>query len=102
MTCAVQLNNVGTVFRVTFQTCAGAALDISSATTKEIIFKSPGGTRTTKDGSYTNTGTDGQLEYSSEAGFLSETGEWFIQGHVIIGAQDFRTTVGTFTVDKNL
>lgn len=102
MTCTVQRNNVGTVFRVTFTTCAGVALDISSATTKEIIFKSPDGTRTAKTGSYTNTGTDGKLEYSSEADFLSEAGEWSIQGHVIIGSQNFHTTVGTFTVAKNL
>lgn len=98
----VQKNNIGTVFRVTFIDCDAAVIDISAATTKEIIFKTPDGTRLAKAGSYATNGTDGKLDYASESGFLSVTGVWSIQGHVIIGAQDLYTEVDTFGVLNNI
>ena len=102
MTCTVQKNNVGTIFRLTFQDCAGSLIDISTATTKEIKFKKPSGTTATKAGTFTTDGSNGKLEYTSESGLLDEITTWQIQGHVIIGTQDFNTTIGTFEVVENL
>lgn len=98
----VQKNNVGTVFRVTFKDCDLAVINISTATTKEIIFRDHDGTTTNKAGAFATDGTDGVLDYTTESGFLAEAGTWSIQGHVVIGTQDFYTEIDTFTVIDNL
>jgi len=102
MTCSVQKNNIGTVFRLTFKDCAAAVIDISTATTKNIIFKSPSGTSATKAGAFVTDGTDGMLDYTTEADFLTEAGTWSVQGHVVIGSQNFKSDISTFNVVDNL
>jgi len=102
MSCSIQKNNVGTVFRMTFKDCDGVVIDISSASTKNMIFASPSGVSSTKAGAFTTDGSNGQLDYTSEADFLNEAGTWSVQGHVIIGAQNFKSDISTFTVIDNL
>jgi hypothetical protein len=102
MTCKVQKSNIGTVFQLTIQDCSEIAIDVSTATTMEIVFESPAGTRTAKTATHTTDGTNGQIEYASESGLLDEAGYWNIQGHVVIGAQDLYTTISTFEVENNL
>jgi hypothetical protein len=99
---SVQKNNVGTVFRMTFKDCDAVVIDISSATTKELIFESADGARSAKAGVFATNGTDGVLDYTTEAAFLNIAGTWSIQGHVVIGAQDFYTDIQQFTVIDNL
>lgn len=54
----------------------GTPLNISGATTKEIRFRSPSGVVKIKTASFTNTGTDGQMQYTTIAGDIDETGIW--------------------------
>jgi len=102
MTCTVQKSNIGTVFELTIQDCNGTAVDVSAASTMQIIFESPAGTRTAKTAAHTTDGIDGKIEYASESGLLDESGAWNIQGRVVIGAQDFYSSVSTFSVVDNL
>ena len=53
---------------------------------KEIIFKKPGGTLLSKSATFTNTGTDGKIEYKTVAGDIDEIGTWEWNPHVIISA----------------
>ena len=73
----VQLNDYGTVFRVTI-TDDGVAVDVSSATTKSIIFKPPSGSKTTKTATFTGSGTDGRIQYTTVAGDINVVGLWYI------------------------
>ena len=98
----IQQGNVGTVVRVNFKTQAGAVLDISSSSTREIIFRSPGGVRLAKAGTFATDGTDGALDYVTESAFLNESSTWRLQGHVVISGQDFSTEIDDFEVLANL
>lgn len=81
--------DVGTIIRVTVQerndtTGALTAVDITNATTKNLIFRTPGRVKIEKAGTFTNTGSDGKLQYAVEAGFFDQKdkallGKWSVQ-----------------------
>lgn len=94
-------NDEGVVIRLTItKESDNTALDISSATTRQILIEKPsGGTALTKTATLTGDGTDGQMEYATISGDLDEAGRYEVQGRVVIGSQDFITTKQTFIVD---
>ena len=100
------VNDIGTVFRVTVydtsSTGTSTVADISSASTKKIIFKRPDGTTFEKVAVFTNTGTDGKIEYVSVDGDLDIAGRWRLQAYVATSAGTWRTDVGDFKVFENL
>lgn len=102
----IHLGDIGTIFRVTLydKACDGtsAVLDISGATTLEMIFKAPSGAKTTQTATLTGDGTDGQLEYVTVADDLDEVGEWKIQVYVVFPSGSWRSDIGKFTVYANL
>ena len=51
-----------TVFRYTIKDQDSVAVDISGATSKQIVFISPYGAKSTYNASFTTNGTDGVLE----------------------------------------
>lgn len=62
-------------------------VDISPASgqTMQLKFKKPSGTVVAKDAVFTTDGTDGQLQYVTEAdsaNILDEAGEWLVQALV--------------------
>ena len=59
----IHVNDVGTQFLVTV-TDGSSAVDISSATTKELIIKKPSGTKLTKATAFSTDGTDGKMKYN--------------------------------------
>ena len=97
----IHKGDVGTILRVTV-TDDGAAVDISAATTKQLLLKSPAGAVLTKTAVFTNTGTDGKLQYTTIAGDLSSTGDWQIQASCVFSASQFLSSIGTFTVCENV
>lgn len=101
----VKLNDIGTVFEVTL-TDDGVVLPIISPVSMAIYFRKPSGAVLTKIAVLTSDGTDGKIQYVSEAGDLDESGgetnPWQIQGRVQLPSGHWSSTVGTFTVGKNL
>lgn len=104
MTQQTQANDVGVVLELTItKESDGTALDISSATTRQILLKPPrGGATVTKTATLSGAGTDGKMRYVTEAGVLSAAGTWKIQGRVVIGSLDVHTSVEDFAVIGNL
>ena len=97
----IHVNDVGTQFLVTV-TDGSSAVNISSATTKELIIKKPSGTKLTKATSFTSDGTDGKMQYSIASDDLDEAGSYKLQGKVVISDGTFYTDIHTFKVHRNL
>tara|TARA_B110000495_G_C22882824_1_gene514861 strand:- start:465 stop:794 length:330 start_codon:yes stop_codon:yes gene_type:complete len=101
----VHLNDIGTVFLVTVNDCVAgtsAALDVSTASTLELVFKSPSGSASTKTASLNTDGTDGKIYYTTVDGDINQIGTWRIQAKIGIGGGTFRSDVGSFKVYENL
>ena len=94
-------NDVGTKFLVTV-TDGSSAVNISSASTKQLIIKKPSGTKLTKATSFSTDGTDGKMYYNIAADDLDEAGTYKLQGKVIISDGTFYTDIQTFKVFRNL
>ncbi len=101
MASEVHLNDIGTVFELTIKD-GTVVVDVSGQTTMEVIFLSPGGTRTAKGASFKTNGTDGVIQYTTVADDLNEEGRWQIQGHVVLAAGDWKTDLDEFVVHRNL
>ena len=97
----IHKGDIGTQFTVTVQD-GTTVVDISTASTKQLIFKKPGGTILTKSTSFVTDGTDGKMQYVSVDGDLSDDGVWKMQGNVIIGGNTFSTDITSFKVYRNL
>lgn len=98
----VRKNDIGTDIKITIKD-GNAVVDVSSVTTKEIVFKKPSGTLVTKAASFDTDGTDGVIKYTTESGFLDEIGTWEIQGRVKFSStQDWKTSLGNMRVHRNL
>ena len=97
----IHQNDVGTQFLVTVKD-GSSAVNISSATTKQLIIKKPSGTKLTKAAAYSTDGTDGKIYYNTVADDLDEAGTYKLQGKVIISDGTFYTDITTFKVYRNL
>ena len=98
----IHVGDVGTKLTVVI-TDAGTPVDISTASTKNILLLKPDGkTLLTKAGTFTTDGTNGSMYYIVVTGDLDTPGEWQIQALVIIGATTFHSDVQTFTVYPNI
>ena len=97
----IHVDDVGTQFLLTIMD-GSAAVDISSASTNQIIIKKPSGTKMTKSATFSSDGSDGKIYYSSIADDLDETGSYKLQGKVIISDGTFYTDITTFKVHRNL
>lgn len=97
----IHVGDIGTVFELTIQD-DNSAIDVSGATTKNIVFKKADGTTVTQAASFTSDGTDGKIRYAVVADDLDVAGEWSIQGHIVIPAGTWYTDIGFFTLHDNL
>ena len=99
----IHLNDVGTIIEVTI-TEEGSVVDISNATTQELILKDPKGNIKTKTTSFTTNGEDGKMQFTSIITDFDRQGVWRIQAHLVLLAPigDWRSDYGEFTVFPNL
>jgi hypothetical protein len=98
----IHKSDIGTVFKVTIKDSADV-VNVSTATTKQIILKNPSGTKLTKDASFFTDGSDGIITYTTISGDLSEEGMWKLQGYIVLtGGNTFYTDISTFKVYRNL
>lgn len=75
----------------------GTAQDISSGTTT-LTFTKPDGTTVTKSGTFVTDGTDGQVQYTTEAGFLDQSGIWRVVSYSDLSSSEFYSEVTEFQV----
>lgn len=97
----IQENNIGTLFKVRIVDEDGVVVNVSTATTKEIILRNPAGTGTAYAASFTTDGSDGYIQYVGTSGLLNMLGIWEMQSHVVIGSNEWFGTVTKFRVLRN-
>ncbi len=102
----LQENAIGATIEVTIEE-DGVALNVSTVSSKQLVFRKPSGTVVTKTASFSTTGADGKLKYVTEAGFLNEHSgaqNWKVQGTVTFpgGGYSGRSEVVEFAVKGNL
>lgn len=97
----VHVNDIGTEFRITVKD-DGVVVDVSGATTTQIIIRKPSGTVLTVSATLYTDGSDGIIYYNAVSGDLDEVGLYKIQAKVVIGAGTFYTSVGSFKVYCNI
>ena len=97
----IHQDDVGTKFLVTIYDDS-SVVNVSGASTKQIIFKKPDGTKLTKSAAFNSDGTDGKIYYTAVTDDLDEIGTYEIQGKVVITDGTFYTDIQTFKVHRNL
>jgi hypothetical protein len=99
----IQAGATGLTITLTVQDEAGTAVNLTSATTTEIILKAPQGFAITKTASVVSPASDGKIRYVTEAGVFSPPGKWRAQAHVILsGGSEYWSTIFEFQVGANL
>jgi len=98
----LQVGAVGAVITVTC-TSGGAALDVTGATTLQVVMLSPAGVRNAATAVVVGDGADGVISYTTEAGDIYMPGTWKAQAYAVLaGGDEFYSSVTTFTVGPNL
>jgi hypothetical protein len=97
----IQKGTIGAEIILTVRDQANAILDISTATTKEIIFRKPDGTTVTKTAVFVSNGTDGKVKYTTVSNDLDQVSVWKMQARIVTPTMDARTTLATMAVLKN-
>ena len=94
-------DDTGTVVEVTVKE-GGSALDISSATTKNIIIKKPDGSKLTKAASFKTDGTDGIIKFTSLVTDFAASGDYKLQVYIVLPSGSWHSTRKSFIVEFNL
>jgi hypothetical protein len=114
MSAQVHVGDIGTVFYAIVRDEGNAYVDISGATTRQMIFRKPDQSTVTKTAPYVTTylGVDPDIiagvvgkavmQYTTVTSDISAAGAWTVQGYVVIGAGQWHTDNYTFAVDANL
>ena len=104
----IHVDDLGTKFIVTVKD-GDSVINVSGATTKNIIFKKPSGTKVTAAASFETDGSDGVISYivtgteDGDLGVLDEAGTYKIQAYVVLSAgNEFRSDISTFKVYRNI
>lgn len=97
----IHVGDIGTIFRITVNSDS-SPLDISAASTKQIIFRKPDGNIMTKDAAFYTDGTDGIIQYATLEDDLSIAGTWKIQALVALPSGNWRSSISEVTVYANL
>jgi len=97
----ISKDDIGVEFRASILQ-DGSGVNIASATTKKLIFKKPTGNTLTVTASFYTNGSDGVLSYISTSGDLNEAGLWRLQGHIILGTNNWKTEISPFFIYPNI
>lgn len=80
---SIHTDEVGVYLRFTLQDETGTTLDVSGCSSISIHLRAPDGTTSTKTGSLVTDGTDGRIEYQTEAGVIDQVGDWHYQARCV-------------------
>jgi hypothetical protein len=97
----IHYNDIGTVLTITLKD-GTSVVDISAATTYNIIFGKPDGTSVEQSGTFTTDGTDGKMYYTTVDGDLDQVGWWDIQAKIVDSSGTWRSDIGNFEVHANI
>ncbi len=97
----MHVDDIGTIIQVIVEE-ENSVVDISTATTKEILLHKPDGSMVTKTASFTTDGTDGAIKYATLTGDLNLAGKWQVEGHIVMPTRSFYTDVVDITVDAHI
>lgn len=97
----IRVNDIGTTLRFTIKD-GPDVVNISAATTKQLIFTKPNGVVLTKDATFLTDGSDGILYYTAIAGDLDTCGIWQAQAYLVFPSSSYKTSIIKFTVHRNL
>ena len=98
----IHAGDVGTIFRLTVMD-GTSLVNISTATTMEIIFEKPDQTTVTQTATFTSDGSDGQMEWATTTTTdLDQAGTWKWQGRVVMPSWEGKTSILEFEVIANL
>jgi hypothetical protein len=78
------------------------ALDISTATVKQIIIDKPDGTNLTKGANFVTDGKDGKLYYLTVAGDFDQAGTYRTQAKIVMPGFSGYSSATTFEVLANI
>ena len=98
----IHVGDVGTRLTVTLTDETGAAVDVTGASLLEMRLRLPGGGTLTRGATTVTDGSDGQISYVTQAGDLSEAGEWELQAYVVLPGGAWHSDVTRFDVLANL
>jgi len=98
----IHVGDVGTSLRATIRNQADQVVDVSAADTLELRFVKPDRTRVTFTATLYSDGTDGIVEYITEADDLDQAGIWNIQGYVVISGAPKKSNIDEFRVFPNV
>lgn len=97
----VYVGDVGTLLRT--RLLEGAApLDVSAATEIILLFRTPAGTCVSKPAAFATNGSDGLVQYATEADFLDVAGLWMMQAHVVMQTGEWTSDPVSFRVKDRL
>jgi|TARA_R100000789_G_C3020799_1_gene153452 hypothetical protein len=88
----LHVDDYGTRFTLVVIDEDGTVVDISLATTKQIIFQKPDGTIEAKAATFTSDGTDGSLYYITVADDIDAAGIWHYRAKVITPTSDHESS----------
>jgi len=97
----IQVGATNLLIKLTVKS-GNSALDISDATTKNIIIERPDSTLVTGSGIFFTDGTDGILYYRTIVTDLNQDGEYNAQAYLVTPSFTGYTTQISFTVYENL
>jgi len=97
----IHVGDIGTVFSITVKDGV-KVVDVSSASSKNVIFAKPDGTVLNFSGTYETDGTDGIVNYTTVLGDLDLIGMWSIQVHIVMPNGEWKSDIGSFDVFSNL
>lgn len=93
--------DIGTAFTATIMD-DDEIVDVSDATAMYLLFEKPSGTAVTKTALPVTDGKDGKIRYVTVLNDLDESGQWYIQAHLIGPTYNRRSERKRFIVYPNI
>ena len=97
----IQVGAIGLIITLTI-TEDDVAVNISSATTKQIKIRKPDGTVMAKTAAFTTNGSDGKVTYTTVADDIDLAGEYKAQAYVVMTGFMGHSTIVTFDAKRNV
>lgn len=94
--------NKKTVFTVTIKKRDGTIVDVSSASTKQIILRKPNGEKVTWSAEFFTDGSDGVLMYTDTTGELDQSGIHKLQAYLVLPSWEGKSSITAFDVKEPL